>query len=187
MSRYEGQCGSCLEFEFEGDNRKGYCEWHKMYLYPTDSCRHQRERYTPSSSTCYITTIVCHILGNRDDCAELEQLRKFRNEVMQPNEEYREMLYEYDAVGPQIAGHLYQEYVDSHNKEFATQLFNSYIQPTAHLVSIGNYEEAVSRYQKMTKDLEECYGIIPPEKVAENYDAKQGGHGKVKQKIQENL
>ncbi len=182
MASYVDQCGSCLNFEFEGDNRKGYCTWYRQYFWPTDSCSpHYQSR--EGSSSCYITTIICSILGLEDNCNVLNQLRKFRNNVMQRQPEYAPMLYEYDTVGPQIAKFMMEDYEKDGNKDFANLLFQQFIQPTATFIEEGKEQEAVSLYQSMTKGLETYYHIVKPEKMEEKYDSSKGGHGKVYQKL----
>lgn len=181
MASYINQCGSCINYEFEGDNRKGYCEWYKAYYYPTDSCNHQKSRN--EVSTCYITTVMCDILEYPDDCYYLNQLRDFRNNVMQNDKKYADILYEYDTVGPLIAQNLKRDFTAESDKEFIIQLFNFYILPTVRYIQDNKYEEAISRYQEMTKDLEEYYNIKPTNIVPDNYDFTTGGHGKVNKKI----
>ena len=127
---YEGKCGSCANFEEAKGNQlydtgnscyvKGFCTWYRSYYYPDDSCvSHYKSR--PSSSNCYITTLVCNRLGKEDNCEELETLRKFRNDVLQEDEKYASILFEYDTVGPQIAKELCTEDQTIINKIFNTK------------------------------------------------------------------
>ena len=92
MGRYEGQCGTCEHFfECRGnwdkpydtnDSDKGYCDWYKTTYYPDDSCKHYFKR-GDYRSDCYITTIVCEILGYDDDCFVLNSLRNLRDNYIQ--------------------------------------------------------------------------------------------------------
>ncbi len=189
---YEGHCGKCDYFKgprrltepfdtYYASIEKGYCEWYRCYYWADDTCSHQKER--GSSSSCYITTVVCKILGFADDCGMLRNLRDFRDNILQKNEQYVPLLFEYDTVGPQIAECLEKDYQETNgDSELATNLFNFYIQPTASLIEQGNYDEAVSRYQEMTKGLEEYYGIQVPTEVSLDYDFQAGGHGVLKLK-----
>jgi len=89
MAKYEEQCGSCDFFKDKRGNcdkpydtryyEKGYCEWHKCFYYPDDSCNHHRERGYVPSWPCYITTVVCDILGFEDDCNVLNNQRGYIN------------------------------------------------------------------------------------------------------------
>lgn len=192
MSKYEKQCGSCQRFKdkrgdcdcpYDIDSpswEKGYCDWYRCFYYPDDSCTdHYKERKTSSSPWCYITTIVCDILGFNDDCPELNALRGLRNNVLQKDENYAQVLYEYDTVGPQIARKLEEDYRKKQDTELATLLFNFYIQPSARLYMEGKTNESITRYCEMTKTLAENYGIETPE-IEKEYDYQQGGHGQVK-------
>lgn len=180
---YEGQCGSCLNFEdassnslFDNTNAnyvKGYCTWYGTYYYPDESCSSHYKPNISSSSNCYITTILCHRLGLNDNCGELETLRNFRKKVLQKDDHYKELLFEYDAVGPVISKKLEKE-----DMIIVRGLYLSYIKPAVSLLKEGNQEEAVERYTEMTKLLKSFYQIEVDEKIPEDYDYSHGGHGK---------
>lgn len=173
---YENQCGNCKYYDYQGDNTKGYCSYYREYYYPGEECSHQDPRQKSySSGPCYITTIVCTLLGQKDDCEILRTLRKLR-EQMQQNPECRNLLYEYDTVGPQIAKCLEED----KDYELANGMLDCYMIPTVYLTREGKYEEAIKKYATMTRALENYYGIKFDEKVPENYDQKNGGHGYVK-------
>ena len=181
---YDNQCGSCDNFEdsrkdtaYDTSNPsyiKGYCSWYGTYYYPSDSCSSNYRPRGGSSSGCYITTMLCNRLGLEDDCCELETLRDFRDNVLQQNIQYQELLYEYDTIGPVIASHLEKEDISIIEK-----IFETYIKPVIGLLKEGKGEAAVSKYVEMTCSLEEYYGISDEQTVPENYDYSHGGHGKV--------
>jgi len=174
---YETQCGGCIDYDFQGDNVKGYCSWYRSYYYPGDSCSHQRPR--EQSSGCYITTIVCEKLGYSDDCGVLNSLRGFRDNVMQKNCKYCKTLFEYDVIGPKIAG-MIQNDKDT-DQELWISFYNFYLLQTAMLVNENKYEEAISRYTEMVNSLKDYYGIKEEIlEVAYDYDMINGGHGKMK-------
>lgn len=167
---YINQCGSCNYFEFEGDNRKGYCSYYKAFYYPGDSCSH----YTKGQS-CYITTMICDMLGYSDNCEILNTLRGFRNDVMQKDPKYKEILFEYDTVGPHIANSIREE----RDYELINGLLDAYILPVVDEVREKKYDKAVDKYVKMTKALEDYYGLRFIQGDMKDYDYTQGGHGKV--------
>lgn len=180
---FEGRCGNCEYFKDEDDDNKyfdknwakyekGHCVMYGWYYWADDTCSRQRD--IGYSSSCYITTVVCNILGYSDDCGVLNSLRNFRNNVMQKDEKYTKTLYEYDTVGPKIARKLQEE----KDVELATALYNFYLLPTALLVQDKKYDEAVTRYEEMTTGLKDAFGIEDVE-VLENYDISKGGHGLV--------
>ena len=189
----ENECGSCefLRDEhsdtkyFDADNlHKGHCVARGTYEYPdskrcTDYKKQgtDREMYIPTSTGCYITTIVCDLMGLKDNCGILETLRGFRNNVMQKDSKYKETLYEYDIVGPQIAKYLMEDYSKSEDKEEIIELFNFFILPTVRYINEKNYPEAVDRYTQLTEALIDKYGIERVKEVPEDYDYTKGGHG----------
>lgn len=184
----EYECGSCyylrdMDYDSrmfnDSSNVKGHCIYLKNCYYPDDKiCNHyvNRDSYVPGGG-CFITTIVCKMLGFDDKCGILNTLRNFRNNVMQKDEKYKGILYEYDTVGPKIAENLLEE----NDMELVHGMFNFFIQPTVRLIEENKKEEAITRYMEMTKSLENYYGIKYDGIVSNNYDYTKGGHG-VKQK-----
>ena len=56
-----------------------------------------------SGGGCYLTTMLCNILGMDDNNIYLKTLRDFRNNILQKDEKNKQLLIEYDIVGPKIA------------------------------------------------------------------------------------
>ena len=175
---YETQCGGCTNFDFQGDDNKGYCSWYKCYYYPGDSCSHQNPR--EASSGCYITTIICDVLEYADDCSVLNTLRSFRNDVMQKDPKYMNLLLEYDTIGPDISYFIKKEYEKSSDREIWIQFYNFYLQPTANYISNGEFDKAINRYKEMVSSLKEYFGLDDYTPVSISYDYTSGGHGKIK-------
>ena len=177
---YEYQCGNCKLHEDTSTSGKIYCEYYRSYYDVEDSCEHQ-ERINKSSESatgCFITTLVCDLMGLKDDCDTLNSLRFFRNEIMQKDSKYIDILYEYDHVGPKIAKCLKEDH-EKGNMELAQLLYNTYLIPTVELIKNKKYSEAVESYTKMTKSLEQYYGIEAEAHVPNGYDFTKGGHGKI--------
>lgn len=160
-------------------NVKGYCSWYKSYFYPGDSCSHQNPR--EQSSSCYITTIVCDVLGLEDDCGVLNILRDFRDNVMQKDNKYLPLLLEYDVIGPKIASSIKEEYEKTNDKEMWILFYNFYLLPTANFVNEKKTEEAITRYTEMVVALKEYFGLqeMNLDKFIEDYNMTTGGHGKM--------
>lgn len=202
---YDGKCGSCYwlrdmkddDYLFKGsDDEKGHCIEMGICPYPTESkcSRYEnKEEYSSQlypvlrrendSTVCYITTIVCELLGFDDDCKGLETLRNFRDNIMQKDPKYAQLLYQYDTVGPKIADCLKSQFKkenDEEPDEMIVDLNNFYIQPTIWLVEQKNYDAAVNRYTELTTMLMDYYGIQELPEIDPNYDYTQGGHGVVK-------
>lgn len=183
---YEGHCGNCKDFKDKDNDSKyfdvrwansvkGHCVRYGSYYWADDTCSKQVDRKSSGSSSCYITTVVCDILGYSDDCGVLQSLRKLRNDVMQNDEKYRKTLYDYDTVGPKIASKLQED----KEEELAIALFNFYLVPASILANDGKYDEAIAKYYEMTNGLVDAFGIEKEEGIAEDYDMKKGGHGLV--------
>jgi len=183
---YPNHCGSCeylkdmkdptdTEYFCGTANEKGHCVILQACFYPDDYvCSAYKVR---GETGGYITTIVCNILGFSDDCGILNTLRDFRDNVMQKDIAYKEMLYEYDTIGPKIAANLKKDFKDSEDNDLVHELYNFYIQPTARLVEDKKYEEAVERYKEMTNALKDYYHIEEDLNIEDNYDYENGGHG----------
>lgn len=186
---YENQCGSCnnlrnIKDDYKlydrNDTCRGHCIIHKTCPYPDEPICSYYVKRTDEETACYITTIVCGLLGYDDDCSLLQTLRGFRTNIMQKDPKYKEILFEYDTVGRQISNLLMRDFFKPKEKEpdeFIVSLYNFYLQPTARLVTEKKYEEAVERYTKMTKSLEDYYSINVGQTVPQDYDYSQGGHG----------
>ena len=178
------ECGSCYYLRdmkndsvmFDGpSNEKGHCIYLKNCYYPDDStCSYYKNKkeYVPGGG-CYITTIVCDILGFDDKCNILETLRGFRKDVMQKSSEYKEILYEYDTAGPLISKSIKED----NDLELINGILDFYILPTINLIKNKKYNEAVNRYKTMTKSLENYYNIEYNDNLPLDYDYKTGGHG----------
>lgn len=183
---YIGRCGNCRHFETDSyisDYTKYYCGWYGAYFYPSDSCDHYSETTT---STCYITTIVCDILGYDDDCESLNILRDFRNNVLQKNIKYTPLLMEYDVIGPKISQYIKEDYSNNHDKTLCEAFYQKYIIPTVNLVKDKKDEAAIKKYCEMVTNLKDYFGITDTKIVVDDYDLSCGGHGYLKKILNNN-
>lgn len=121
-------------------------------------CRYYKESFDSgkSQSDCFITTVVVNTLGYDDNCIVLRTLRKFRNEILQPDETKRNILLEYDAIGPLISESLKN---DGDNKVLCHSLMYSYLIPITKMVREQNNLEAIASYTAMVNQLKAYYGI----------------------------
>lgn len=142
----------------------------KSYLEYSKKCQ-------SNSSGCYLTTIACEILGMSDNNIYLYTLRKFRKEKLQKDDKYKEILVEYDIVGPIIANKLKKEI----NKDMiAKNLLRMGIAKTVYHIMNDEDLEAIKTYTTMTKLLIEAYNIKikPTEEQIKNSNINLSGHGK---------
>ena len=185
-----------LDFEKEYDkDGKFWCEtkyeWHyadeaecwrfcKAYSRSSNVAKSYREYSSnkqQSISGCYITTIVCEILNLDDNNYYLNSLRKFRNEVLQKSDKYKEILVEYDVIGPLIANKLRN---DSNKEIIALNLFNIGISKVVEFINKNDIIKAIKLYTDMTKLLIEGYNINRVVSIDEinAADINNSGHGK---------
>ena len=115
-----------------------------------------------SSGGCYITTIICDVLKVPDKNIFLDTLRFFRNNILQNDEKYKDILVEYDIVGPIIAKNINN---DPLKYQIATNTFFKYIKPITNMIKSKNYDEAINNYKDMTNRLKNFA------------DIKNSGHG----------
>ena len=142
------------------DNSKAWCSARREYYNPNDHACSTYFQYAesrkPQSGGCYLTTIICNILGMEDHGISLECLRNFRDNYMLNHPETYPMLIEYDVVGPKIADALN---CDSFKLSIAYSLYTSHILPITEDIKNEKYEDAIVKYQDMTNRLKNFYHI----------------------------
>ena len=189
-------CSECTNIDITSCDENGeyWCDERLMRVSPCDpACNRFCEAYRRSSSDaermrenyksmksgggCYITTIVCDILGYGDDVYELQVLRKFRDSVLQKDAKYKKILATYDIVGPQISSHL----INEPNREgICKNLFENHIKKVCNLINNGKNEEAINEYMSMTNSLIQFYNIsyVITDDYLDNMDVEKSGHGR---------
>lgn len=138
---------------------------------------------TFSTSFCFITTVTCEILGKPDDDPTMNGLRGFRDNILQKDEKYHDILKMYDTIGPIIRGEIKKD-VDKDKK--AESIFAK-LERIVDIVNNGEYDRATRRYIMMTLRLVCEYGLQETYRTKRdnNFDYKEGefipsiaGHGK---------
>ncbi|HPF83622.1 MAG TPA: hypothetical protein PLV83_05645 [Bacilli bacterium] len=197
-------CSSCtnlnLDKEYSSCDCKYWCDkFHEWHYADEASCYDFTKAYSRSDSVatsyynksvesqnrnnsgCFITTIVCEILGKKDCDETLKKLRFFRDNYMHKDRKYCDILYTYDVVGPIIAENLRN---DNNKKEIAQNLYNIGISKVAEYIDNKKYSKAVALYKSMTELLIEGYHINVPMLsnniyMNQNYSLESTGHGKI--------
>lgn len=135
--------------------------------------------YEIEKQSCYITTIICGKLNFDDNCDILNVLREFRENIIQRDCKYCDILLEYDMIGPKIADMIKGD--KDTDKDVWQLIYNGYLLPTANLIMKTRYDEAILRYKRMINILKKHYGISESlDEIIGNYDIIIGEHGKVK-------
>ena len=196
----ESYCAACTYLGERADyNGKYWCERKGENHYATDpKCYSFCEAYgrsnsarqnmydnskSHSSSGCYLTTIMCHILGMADDNYYLQTLRNFRDNVLKKDPKHFPLLIQYDKVGPTLSVCLSD---DKYSKEIAETLFNNYIEKTVTAIEEGKPNTAINIYVAMTNSLIERYQ--PDESLLvidenEQIDMELLGHARTRKKV----
>lgn len=156
-------CRECLKMNLNDrspyDSSCAYCTaYHKYYDINDKACSTYFEYDTSKSNNegCYLTTIVCSILGYSDDCEVLNILRNFRENYMKLEQRLYPLLVEYDIVGPIISNKIKK----SLNKEqISAYLFKNYISDIVLKIKNKEYVSAINKYVEMVNILKSAYQI----------------------------
>lgn len=141
------------------------------------------EEYYGSTSTCFITTITCAILKKDEDDVVMNNLRKFRDEILQKNDKYSDILKLYDSIGPVISSNIMH---DIYKEEVAKEIYEKLKRFTS-LIESKKYDEAARNYVIMTLRLVKEYGLDSMYRnMRDNnfgykdneFDITKAGHGK---------
>ena len=157
-------CAECALYDSKGAPKWGnehYCSKKGKYLAPTTSAcssfikNNEKEGYQRAG--CYITTIVCNILGYPDDCELLVVLRDFRENYLKQHEEYLPLLVEYDQIGPIISDNIMS---DPDAKIAAIENTRNFLIPCVQAIKEGNLAKAIEIYKGMVLLLKLKYSLL---------------------------
>lgn len=162
MSEETKYCGNCQFFDKSRssffDSNTGYCP--KKFSYVKISAKpckdYLRKLENSSSSGCFITTIVCDVLGYDDNCIVLSTLRQFRENYLKPNIQYIPTLLEYDKIGPVIV----EKIQTSPNKIAICQdMYDRFLIPCINYIKTQNYEKTIATYYNMVTELKNMFKL----------------------------
>ena len=154
-------------------------------------CRHDynmrdcplHKKYGPymSPSTCFITTVVHDILGKKDDDKLLNNLIRFRDNILQKDKKYAELLQDYDNIGPIIADCIW---CDKDAEQMANGIYDIALVPISQMIENKEYDKACEKYYLLTLSLINYYGLKHKYNhdkdlgLYENdFDINKSGHG----------
>lgn len=159
-------CGECTFYDIKGSTRWGnehYCEKEGKFYPPTRSAcrnfikRENKDGYQRAGADCYITTIVCTIMGYQDNCELLQTLRNFREKYLKLDKSFWPILQEYDQVGPIISKKILD---DNDSKIAAMEILRNFLIPCVKQIKENNFEQAIEIYKKMVLLLKLKYGLL---------------------------
>lgn len=107
-----------------------------------------------SGSGCFITTACVEHQGLSDDCAELQMLRKYRDTLVQEDEEFRSKVLEYYRKAPLIIQKI--EKMRECDAVY-DEIYHEMIQPCVYLLDEGRIDEAKSLYLERYEYLSQNY------------------------------
>lgn len=143
-----------------------------------------------SSSGCFITTVVCNILGKNDDDKVLNNLRSFRDNILVPNKKYHDILKEYDVIGSRVSEFIVN---DKDREKMAVGIYENAILPINERINQKDYDTAVEMYYIMTLSLVNYYGLKHDYNRIKDrnynnfeFNEKTAGHGLRKVRIRDN-
>lgn len=168
MGMWSSVCGNCKYWKQYGWSRNGECTIRSCTDTDfDDSCGNfemghysedddSSESGSSDSGGCFITSMLCHVLGFDDHCDIMETLRGFRDVKMKQAGCYSELLDEYDTVGPKIAQAIEQ---DTERIALCQMLLDTYINPIVQMILSDQDQNAVEKYREMVLQLKTHYNI----------------------------
>ncbi len=184
MAELDKICGTCLNIDLHNKSNWSdtyYCN--KKYRGGYHSLQERgcsdyvvNQSLQKDNSSCYITTIVCNILGYCDNCELLTSLRNFRENFLRINPKYHDLLIEYDLIGPQISEELLNL---KNNKQYCLGLVKYFLIPCTEAIKSGRFDDAIAIYINMVNSLTEEFSVyfLPTYDVC---DETQIGKGRIR-------
>ena len=158
-----------------------WCEAYGRSTYARENM-YENSRSHQSGGGCYITTVMCNILGYPDNNYYLQTLRNFRDNILKKDTKYYPLLITYDVIGPIIALELSKD----ENKEIiANTMFTKYITKAVTAIEENQITEATNIYVAMTNVLAQKYNINTNVITinTENIDLESLGHGRTRKRV----
>ncbi len=107
-----------------------------------------------NGSMCFITTAVCLTMGKPDDCDELTEMRRFRDEWLRFQPDGTELIENYYKTAPTIVEQINKE---DNRKEIFASIYRDYILPCVEQAKKGCYSESKKIYVAMVDRLNAQY------------------------------
>ena len=103
---------------------------------------------------CYITTAVCESYGKPDNCYELTQFRKFRDDWLKYQPDGKSLISQYYDEAPQIVENINAR---GDNAEIYEGIYDNYLTPCLKYIEQGKYNECKETYVTMVNDVKQKY------------------------------
>ena len=155
-------CDDCAYFEYKPGFFIDYssCLKHKRSTKRENTaCKDfvpKKNGHSYKRSGFWITTFICNVLGISLDDNVYLAMKDLREDFLEQDNKYKEILNEYDAIGPLICIKMRME---ENVVGFANYLYNNFIKLSALAWNEGNADEAYQIYLNMFELLKEKYGF----------------------------
>lgn len=103
---------------------------------------------------CFITTAVCQSFKKPDDCNELTELRKFRDEFMKKDAIMAKEVEEYYEIAPKICSAIETH---SNNQEIYKNIWDKWLKDAVVAVETKENMKAYKIYKEMVLSLKREY------------------------------
>lgn len=107
------------------------------------------------SSGCFITTAVCDYLGKPDDCQELMDFRRFRDNWLRHQPGGEELVREYYETAPVLVRRMHAS--DAY-AEICTEIWRDYLLPCQKMIHEDRLEDCRDHYVAMVRHLQARVG-----------------------------
>ncbi len=162
MNTFDGRCGSCVHMntnDYSGHKHICYCTYRGHYYSLDDrKCQYYEydryKDYYDLNHRWHVVSAIFKKLDLKDSYECIDILHSFRNNFLENNPNYRELLNEYDIVGPVIAECLTN---DPDSKILCKRLVEFFLSDMLSLIKEEKYEEALNKYIEMINVLKLFY------------------------------
>ena len=107
-----------------------------------------------SNGGCFITTAAVSHMHLSDDCEELTLLRKYRDQLIKEDPEFKEIVLEYYKVAPQIVAEINK---DENKDQILDNIYNELVVPVTNYLKDGQIDKAKEHYINIYNKLKEKY------------------------------
>ncbi|WP_455542549.1 GTPase family protein [Intestinibacter sp.] len=99
---------------------------------------------------CYITTATCEEFGKPDNCYELTQFRKFRDEWLVKQDGGKELIQKYYNDAPKIVQKIN---LQQNHREIYNDIKEYYLKPCLSMIENNEFEKCKELYSEMVNNL----------------------------------
>ena len=112
--------------------------------------------YSNDSGGCYISTACIQEMHFSDDCFELMILRKYRDQLVQADEEIRCAVQDYYNKAPSIVSKINE---NPNRKTIYNYIYKELVVASISYLIKGDYKNAVNQYRKVFEQLKSVYHL----------------------------